>query len=81
MDYKTLIYTKNDSVLTISLNRPEVYNAINDLMSFELQDAFAKAANDNKIRVIVLTGIGKAFCSGQDLKAFVNDEKRPFLES
>lgn len=81
MEFKTLKYTKTDLVLTITLNRPEVYNAINDEMSFELQDAFSNSLQDESIRVIVFTGNGKAFCSGQDLKEFVSDEKRSFIES
>lgn len=81
MGYKTLIYTKHEAVLTIALNRPEVYNAINDDMSYELLDAFAKAATDSEIRVIVLTGTGKAFSSGQDLKVFLASENPSFLDA
>lgn len=81
MDYKTIIYSKENSVLKITLNRSEVYNAINDDMSYELQKAFADAAFDNDVRVILLTGNGKAFCSGQDLKAFVSNDKRSFIDS
>jgi 2-(1,2-epoxy-1,2-dihydrophenyl)acetyl-CoA isomerase len=67
--FENLIYEVTGSVCTITLNRPEVYNAIHDKLSYELQDAFKKASTDDAIRVVVLTGAGKGFCSGQDLKA------------
>ncbi|NUM31835.1 MAG: enoyl-CoA hydratase/isomerase family protein [Bacteroidetes bacterium] len=81
MDYKSILYTKSDTVLTITLNRPNVYNALNEEMIFELQDAFSKATIDQDIRVIVLTGIGKAFCSGQDLKEFLSNPNPSFIDS
>src|SRR5262249_22262283 len=65
----------------ITLNRPEVYNALNDEITFELQDAFKTVAQDPGVRVVVLTGEGKAFCSGQDLKANQGQDKRSFLDS
>lgn len=58
-----------NGIATITLNRPDVYNAFNDALSYELQDALKKAEKDDAIRAVVLTGAGKAFCSGQDLKA------------
>ncbi|MEM6522168.1 MAG: enoyl-CoA hydratase-related protein [Bacteroidota bacterium] len=67
--YKFLEFDKNEGVATITLNRPEVYNALNDEITFELQDAFKAVSRDIEIRVVILTGNGKAFCSGQDLKA------------
>jgi 2-(1,2-epoxy-1,2-dihydrophenyl)acetyl-CoA isomerase len=67
--FENLLYEVTESICTITLNRPEVYNAINDELSYELQDAFKKASTDDTVRVVVLTGAGKGFCSGQDLKA------------
>lgn len=66
--YNTLLYTNADGVCTITLNRPEVYNAFNEELSAELIDALKKTAKDDSIRVVVLTASGKAFCSGQDLQ-------------
>lgn len=66
---------------TISLNRPDVYNALNDEITYELQDAWKAVAKDESVRVVVLTGEGKAFCSGQDLKAASGQEKRSFMDS
>lgn len=80
MAYQFLKYELADGVLTITLNRPDVYNALNDEITFELQDAWKAAAKDEAVRVVVLTGEGKAFCSGQDLKAGAG-QKRSFLDS
>lgn len=81
MDFKFIKYDVTDGVLTITLNRPEVYNAMNDGITYELQDAFKAAAKDEQVRVVVMTGEGKAFCSGQDLKAASGQEKRSFIDS
>lgn len=56
-----------NGVLTITFSRPDVYNAINDAFTKELKDHLKAAAKDKDVRVIVMTGAGKAFCSGQDL--------------
>lgn len=78
--FKFLNYSVNDGVATVTLNRPDVYNALNDEITFELQDVFKVIAKDAQVRVVVLTGEGKAFCSGQDLKAG-SSQKRSFLDS
>lgn len=79
--YQFLKYQVEGGVATITLNRPEVYNALNEEITFELQDAWKNVARDENIRVVVLTGEGKAFCSGQDLKAASGSEKRSFMDS
>ena len=79
--YKFLLYSNQEGVATISLNRPEVYNALNDEITFELQDAFRVVGKDDSVRVVVLTGEGKAFCAGQDLKASSSAGKRSFMDS
>ncbi|MEL7001627.1 MAG: enoyl-CoA hydratase-related protein [Bacteroidota bacterium] len=79
--YQFLKYEVDAGVATVTLNRPEVYNALNDEITFELQDVFKKIAKDDAVRVVVLTGEGKAFCSGQDLKASSGQEKRSFIDS
>lgn len=81
MSYTCLLYEKKDNTVTITLNRPDVFNAFNDTQSYELQDALKAAKKDEECRVVVLTGAGKAFCSGQDLKAIAGAEKRSFIES
>jgi 2-(1,2-epoxy-1,2-dihydrophenyl)acetyl-CoA isomerase len=68
MSSATVLYETNDGVATITLNRPEMYNAFNLQVHRELTDALKKVERDPTIRCVVLTGAGKAFCSGQDLK-------------
>ncbi|HVB02714.1 MAG TPA: enoyl-CoA hydratase-related protein [Chitinophagaceae bacterium] len=79
--YQYLLMDKRDRVSTITLNRPEVYNAFNDELTYELQDALKQVTKDEEVRVLILTGSGKAFCSGQDLKAAIAQGKRNFEES
>ena len=79
--YSFITYQNSKGVTTIALNRPDVYNALNDEITYELQDALKKATKDDETRVVVLTGAGKAFCSGQDLKAAIGGKKRSFTES
>ncbi|MEM9859129.1 MAG: enoyl-CoA hydratase-related protein [Bacteroidota bacterium] len=67
--YNFLKYEKNNGVATLTLNRPEVYNALNDEITFEIQNVLKDISKDSNVRVVVITGNGKAFCSGQDLKA------------
>jgi 2-(1,2-epoxy-1,2-dihydrophenyl)acetyl-CoA isomerase len=81
MNFQFLLYSTEQGVCTVVLNRPDVYNALNDEITYELQDALKAAAKDEAVRVVVITGAGKAFCSGQDLKAAASQEKRSFLDS
>jgi 2-(1,2-epoxy-1,2-dihydrophenyl)acetyl-CoA isomerase len=81
MSYQFLKYTLESGVATITLNRPDVYNALNDEITYEFQAALKEVAKDNNVRVVVLTGEGKAFCSGQDLKAASGEQKRSFMQS
>lgn len=79
--YNYLQYELNEGVCTITFDRPDVYNAFNDEISYELQDALKKATKDADVRVVVLTGKGKAFCSGQDLKSARADDDKMFYNS
>jgi 2-(1,2-epoxy-1,2-dihydrophenyl)acetyl-CoA isomerase len=67
MAYETILSQTTDGVLTLTLNRPDVLNAVTDAMLTELQDAFRGAERDASVRCIVLTGAGRGFCAGQDL--------------
>ena len=60
--YNSILLEKKAGVATIAFNRPDVYNAFNNEMSFELQAALKDVGMDETIRVVVLTGNGKAFC-------------------
>jgi 2-(1,2-epoxy-1,2-dihydrophenyl)acetyl-CoA isomerase len=70
-----------DKTCYITLNRPDVYNAFNDELSYALQDALKEATRNDEVRVVVLTGAGKAFCSGQDLKDIARKENRSLRDS
>jgi 2-(1,2-epoxy-1,2-dihydrophenyl)acetyl-CoA isomerase len=79
--YETLLTDHREGVLTITMNRPEAYNALNEAMKKELNDAFKEAEKNDDVRCIVLRGAGeKAFCSGQDLKEH-QGKKRSLKES
>lgn len=81
MSFNSILYENKGSVAHITLNRPDVFNAFNDEQSYELQDALKQASRDSAVRVIVLSGAGKAFCSGQDLKAIASTQNRSLSES
>lgn len=68
MDYQSIAYETNGRVATITLNRPDRLNAIDAHMPDEIADAVARANADDGIHVLVLTGAGRGFCSGYDLK-------------
>ncbi|NQT48100.1 MAG: enoyl-CoA hydratase/isomerase family protein [Chloroflexi bacterium] len=69
MGFETITLKKEDHVATIILNRPEVLNALNDCLIQELGSAMTEAEEDDEVRVVVLTGAGRGFCSGQDATA------------
>lgn len=68
--YSTLLISRdeiNRSVAILTLNRPEALNSFNTIMFRELQDAYKALEKDNSVRVIVVTGAGRAFCAGADI--------------
>lgn len=69
-DYQHLLVKQDGGVLTLTMNRPEVLNAFNDTLLRELGDALGGAAQDDAVRCIVITGAGRAFGAGQDLRSF-----------
>jgi len=67
MRYVTIIYTKEDHIAYLTLNRPEAGNTINQQLAQELEDACCRIVQDDDIYVVVITGVGdKAFCSGSE---------------
>lgn len=68
-----LDYSAADGVAVITLNRPDVLNALDHELGVKLVEAVTGAASDDDIRCIVLTGAGRAFCSGEDLRALGRD--------
>ncbi|MCO6357800.1 2-(1,2-epoxy-1,2-dihydrophenyl)acetyl-CoA isomerase [Roseivirga pacifica] len=69
----TLEITQKENLGIIRFNRPEAYNSFTREMSFALIDALNKFNEDKTVRAVLLTGNGKAFCAGQDLKEAVED--------
>ena len=67
MSYQELLYEVEDRVATITLNRPDKLNAWTDVMEEEFLDAMREGTGDAKVRAIVVTGAGRAFCAGADL--------------
>lgn len=81
MSYETILFETSGGISTITLNRAEVFNAFNEQQSFDILDALKKVEKDKSIRVLILTGAGKAFCSGQDLKSIAGKKDRSLSES
>lgn len=69
MAYEFLVYEVNEGICTITLNRPDNLNSFNDEMSYELQKALKEAEKDKAVRCLILTGAGRGFSAGQDLKS------------
>jgi len=75
-----ILWNNADGVATVTLNRPEVLNSFTRPMARDLCDALSRAAGDDTIRAVVLTGAGRAFCAGQDLaEAAPRDREMPDL--
>lgn len=70
MKYQTLIVEKTGGICKITLNRPQALNALSRQLVAELLAALDDAQKDDSVRVVVLRGAGKAFCSGADLKEY-----------
>ncbi|MCR8472253.1 MAG: enoyl-CoA hydratase/isomerase family protein [Candidatus Korarchaeota archaeon] len=77
MDYETIIYEKRENIAIIALNRPEVLNALNFKMIDEIVDAIKKVSKDDEVRVLVIKGVGRAFCVGDDLKGMQKPGESP----
>lgn len=72
--FETLLFEIKDGKCYITLNRPEVFNALNNKLLTELHQAIQLCRNDHSVRVVILSGgEGKAFCSGADLKSGLSD--------
>lgn len=72
MIYQHISYEVKNHIGILTLNRPEAYNALSDVMRNEFRDVLAKVSEDKKLRVLIITGEGKAFCSGGDVKLMVS---------
>jgi 2-(1,2-epoxy-1,2-dihydrophenyl)acetyl-CoA isomerase len=76
MAYQHLTLTRADGVATITLNRPDAFNAFNLALGREVFDAALEVDEDRSVRCVVLTGSGRAFCAGGDVKEFVDNLPR-----
>jgi 2-(1,2-epoxy-1,2-dihydrophenyl)acetyl-CoA isomerase len=76
MKREALLYEVKDAVATITLNRPAAYNALDLTLGRELFEAAIEADEDRAVRCVVITGAGKAFCSGGDVKNFHDNVER-----
>lgn len=74
---KSIQLTIENKVAYITLNRPEVFNSFNREMAFLLHDTLDACEKNEEVRAIVLTGNGKAFCAGQDLKEVTDPDLNP----
>ena len=75
MTYETILYEAADGIVTITLNRPEVHNAMNERMRQELTRCFGDLATSDEARVVVVTGAGeRAFSAGADIREFVEPQ-------
>ena len=79
MKYKDIIYTVEDYIATITLNRPETLNAFTGTMINEWVDAIETVKTDPKVRVLVVTGAGRGFCSGMDVRGAAGRGQAPPL--
>ena len=79
MAYQEIIVETKDRVATITLNRPEQMNAWTDVMAEEVHRAMWAASADESVRVIVLTGAGRAFCAGGDITGFKSSDPERLL--
>jgi enoyl-CoA hydratase/carnithine racemase len=84
MTYECLLYEVKDGIATLTLNRPDRLNALGGTLREDLLDAITRAAADPEVRVMVVTGAGKGFCAGGDVKAMneanEGQRTRPLLE-
>ena len=75
-DYQTLIVEKANKVATITMNRPERLNAVNDVLHNELEEVFGRINSDRDVNAVILTGAGRAFCAGGDVSGMGSQEGR-----
>ena len=67
MEYKNIIFEKKDGIGYVTVNRPEVLNALNDSVIEELDSVFRAIDRDDEVRVVIITGAGRAFVAGADI--------------
>ncbi len=81
MSYQCLLYDVQDRIATLTLNRPDRLNALGDTLRDDLYDAVTRSAADPNVGVLVITGAGRGFCSGGDVKTMSEREQRGEAQS
>ena len=81
LDFKTTLLDIKNNIMTITLNRPEKKNALNNVMMNELNYAFAYAKQESSIRVVVIAAEGNIFCAGADLTRAKSESNVPKLKN
>ncbi len=76
MDYQTIILEKREGIAVLTLNRPEKLNAINSQMTEELISALDDVDEDDEIKVLVITGAGRGFCAGADVRGMTGGTEK-----
>ncbi|NNC99314.1 MAG: enoyl-CoA hydratase [Gammaproteobacteria bacterium] len=74
--YDTLLFSTRDQVTTITLNRPDQANGLNTQMAAELADAAQQCTDDKRVKAVILTGTGRFFCAGGDVKSMAESAER-----
>ncbi len=77
MDYQDIIYTEENGIATMTLNRPDKMNAFSPGMQDSMYRVVENASRDKTVRVLIITGAGRAFCSGADVKSLAEGSNRP----
>jgi len=82
MGFSNIILEKKNAIAKITLNRPDVLNSIDQATHLELQEALADIEKDDSVRVVIITGAGKTFCTGADLKfgLTIRDDQQKCVE-
>lgn len=75
MNYETILVSQVGGIATVTLNRPAKKNAMNPALHIEMHDALTRLANQEDLRVLIITGAGEAFSAGMDLKEYFYDLK------
>jgi len=81
MAYKTVILEKRDGVALLTLNRPEELNSVNREMRTEILDVLKDLEDNPKVKVIIVTGAGRAFCAGADINELKGVKKDPDIRN
>ncbi len=81
MNFQHILYVKEDHIATVTLNRPQKINAYSETMVHEILAALADARDDDGVRAVILTGAGRGFCSGGDVRPRLSSIPRAIADT